>query len=135
MDENQIRAIVREELSNFSPPKKKRAPSKWQTFLKDCAKRQPEELVYTDRVKLCSIEYKDLKNNGGLDNLLAQNNNPNVQEAQIVRQPVNAPNNPNSINNNPNINDNPSPINNSNPVNSHQQINKRQRHIQESIYQ
>lgn len=89
MDENQIRAIVKEELLNFNPPKKKRAPNKWQNFLKDCSKRQPEELVYTDKVKLCSIEYKEAKKNGGVDKLLSQNANSQGRQDQNVQDHVN----------------------------------------------
>ncbi len=104
MDETQVRAIIREELANFSPQKKKRAPSKWQQFLKDCTKKQPGELVYTDKVKLCSIEYKDAKNNGGIDKLLAQNNNG--QEAQHQNVPQNVQVQTNNNINNGNINKN-----------------------------
>ena len=63
-DENRIREIVKEELANFSPPKKKRAPNKWQVFLKQCAKEQTEDIPYTDKVKTCSIKYKENKKNG-----------------------------------------------------------------------
>ena len=61
-DENRIREIVRDELASFTPQKKKRAPNKWQIFLKDCAKEQDKELPYTDKVKLCSVKYKENKN-------------------------------------------------------------------------
>lgn len=71
IDENRVREIVKEELSNFNPPKKKRAPNKWQLFLKECAKRQDKELSYPEKVSLCSIEYKEEKNN----NKQSSNNN------------------------------------------------------------
>ncbi len=61
-DENRIREIVREELVNFTPQKKKRAPNKWQIFLKDCAREQDKELPYTEKVKVCSLKYKENKN-------------------------------------------------------------------------
>lgn len=78
-DENRIREIVKEELANFIPQKKKRAPNKWQVFLKDCVKEQTGEIPYTDKVKMCSVKYKEKKNNG--NNLPADNNPlPNNQE-------------------------------------------------------
>lgn len=61
MDEQRIREIIREELANHIPPKKKRAPNKWQLFLKDCVKKQDEGLKYTEKVQLCSVEYKGTK--------------------------------------------------------------------------
>lgn len=62
INEDRIREIIKEELTNFSPPKKKRAPNKWQVFLKGCVKEQPEELDYMGKVKACSVIYKDNKN-------------------------------------------------------------------------
>jgi hypothetical protein len=67
IDENRIREIakeiVKEELANFIPPKKKRAPNKWQIFLKDCVKEHTEEMPYIDKVKECSVKYKKNKEN------------------------------------------------------------------------
>lgn len=63
-DENRIREIVKEELANFGPPKKKRAPNKWQIFLKQCAKEQSGDLSYPEKVKACSVKYKENKKNG-----------------------------------------------------------------------
>lgn len=77
IDENRVREIVKDELANFTPQKKKRAPNKWQIFLKDCTREQDKELPYTDKVKLCSIKYKEKKNNGNslpVDNNSLQNN-------------------------------------------------------------
>lgn len=62
IDENRVRDIVREELVNFTPQKKKRAPNKWQTFLKECVKEQEGEIPYMDKVKACSAKYKESKN-------------------------------------------------------------------------
>jgi len=62
LDENRVRDIIREELTNFTPPKKKRAPNKWQRFLKDCVRDQDGDLAYTDKVKVCSVKYKENKN-------------------------------------------------------------------------
>jgi hypothetical protein len=62
LDENRVREIVKDELANFTPPKKKRAPNKWQVFLKNCAQEQDKELPYTDKVKICSVKYKENKN-------------------------------------------------------------------------
>ena len=65
IDENRVREIIKEELANYNPPKKKRGPNKWQLFLKDCVKDQPEEFDYMGKVKACSIIYKDNKNPNG----------------------------------------------------------------------
>lgn len=63
IDENRVREIVKDELANFTPQKKKRAPNKWQIFLKSCTREeQNKELPYTERVKVCSIKYKESKN-------------------------------------------------------------------------
>ena len=67
IDENRVRDITREELANFTPQKKKRAPNKWQIFLKECAREQDKELPYTDKVKVCSIKYKENKNKNSND--------------------------------------------------------------------
>lgn len=68
IDENRVRDIVKEELANFTPQKRKRAPNKWQIFLKNCVKEQDKELQYTDKVKACSVKYrenKEIKKNNG----------------------------------------------------------------------
>lgn len=76
-DENRIREIVKEELENFTPQKKKRAPNKWQIFLKQCAKEQSGDLPYPEKVKACSIKYKDNKKNG--TNNTNANNDADIQ--------------------------------------------------------
>lgn len=84
IDENRVREIVKEELANFSPPKKKRAPNKWQVFLKDCVKTQDNGLAYPEKVKACSVIYKG--KNGNSNN--SSNNNSEVldsQESEIER--------------------------------------------------
>lgn len=84
IDENRVRDIIKEELANFSPPKKKRAPNKWQVFLKDCVKTQDSGLAYPEKVKACSVIYKGNKNG----NSNASNNNseiPESQESEIER--------------------------------------------------
>ena len=76
IDENRVREIVKDELANFTHQKKKRAPNKWQIFLKDCVKEQAGEIPYTDKVKACSVKYKEKKNgekNNG-NSLPADNN-------------------------------------------------------------
>jgi len=78
--EDRVREIIKEELSNFNPPKRKRAPNKWQLFLKDCVKDQPSELDYMGKVKACSIIYKDNKKNPN-----GQSSN-NVQEQKSITQ-------------------------------------------------
>ena len=62
INEDRIREIVRDELANFSPPKRKRAPNKWQIFLKECTREQDGGLSYTEKVKACSAKYKEKKN-------------------------------------------------------------------------
>lgn len=62
IDEERIREIVRDELTKFAPLKRKRAPNKWQLFLKDCTKEQPEDLSYPEKVKACSVKYRETKN-------------------------------------------------------------------------
>lgn len=80
-EENRIREIVREELTNFTPQKKKRAPNKWQIFLKDCVKEQAGEIPYTDKVKKCSVIYKEKKNNG--------NSSPTDNNSSSINQETN----------------------------------------------
>lgn len=64
-EEENVRKIVREELAksgnNGNSQKKKRGPNKWQLYLKDCLKEQPKEAALGDRVKGCSVEYKNIK--------------------------------------------------------------------------
>lgn len=85
-DENRIREIVKEEIANFSPPKKKRAPNKWQQFLKECAKNQSADLSYTDKVKECSVIYKKNKENKKND-ISSINNETNINnDTQIQGQ-------------------------------------------------
>lgn len=65
-EEENVRKIVREEMAksggnNGSSGKKKRGPNKWQLYLKDCLKEQPKEAPLGDKVKGCSIEYKNIK--------------------------------------------------------------------------
>lgn len=76
-DENRIREIVQEELANFTPQKKKRAPNKWQVFLKGCANEQPKDIPYFDKVKACSAKYKEGKKNGTVDTNGGANNDAN----------------------------------------------------------
>lgn len=42
---------------------KKRKLNRWQLFLKDCSPRQDKSLGMTEKVSVCSIEYKQLKDN------------------------------------------------------------------------
>jgi hypothetical protein len=76
-DEECIRGIVREELSKMSPiqndgPKKTKKKSNWNIFLSDCTKRQPQGTALGDRTKACSIEYKELKKNGSLNDFISR---------------------------------------------------------------
>jgi len=77
ISEARIREIVRDEISNFTPVKKKRAPNKWQLFLKDCTKRQEEKLPYTEKVQLCSLEYRNSK---GANNQSSQQSQQSQQK-------------------------------------------------------
>jgi hypothetical protein len=80
-DEECIRSIVKEELSKLhtmqsdtqsNTPKKTKKKSAWNIFLSDCTKRQPEGTPLGDRTKACSIEYKELKNNGSLNDFISK---------------------------------------------------------------
>ncbi len=84
-DEECIRKIVREELANMNTiqqsnqsniqldtPRKERKKSTWNIFLADCTKRQPNGTPLGDRTKACSVEYKELKKNGSLDNVISR---------------------------------------------------------------
>lgn len=75
-DEECVRNIVKQELAQLQPqkssnkgPKKK---SNWNIFLADCTKRQPSGTPLGDRAKACSVEYKELKANGSLDNVITR---------------------------------------------------------------
>lgn len=75
-DEEKIREIVREELTNAIPTKKKgiRKPNKWQAFLRHCTPQQAQDLSMGEKVKACSLQYKEIKIKNGklLDDLLAK---------------------------------------------------------------
>ena len=78
-DEECVRNIVKEELSKLSTmqsdihtPKKTKKKSTWNIFLSDCTKRQPNGTPLGDRTKACSVEYKDLKKNGSLDDFISK---------------------------------------------------------------
>jgi len=58
--------------SNGQEPKKQKKKSTWTIFLSDCTKRQPAGTPLGDRTKACSIEYKELKNNGSLNDFIAK---------------------------------------------------------------
>lgn len=63
-------------------PKKTKRKSSWNIFLADCTKKQPKGTPLGDRTKACSIEYKELKNKGSLDDFISklstQNSVPSV---------------------------------------------------------
>lgn len=76
-DEECIREIVREELSKMpaiqtDQPRKAKKKSTWNIFLADCTKKQPKGTPLGDRTKACSIEYKELKKNGSLDDFISK---------------------------------------------------------------
>ncbi len=80
IDENRVREIVKDELANFAPQKKKRAPNKWQIFLKTCAQTQDKELPYTEKVKKCSVIYNENKKNGIVNPDNSVNDSTNVTQ-------------------------------------------------------
>jgi hypothetical protein len=63
MDPEDIRQMIREELTAEKPvsSKKKREPSQWNKFLKECAPTH-KDMPFGDRVRVCSVEYQDQKN-------------------------------------------------------------------------
>jgi len=76
VDEERIREIAREEIANSVPVKKKgnRKPNKWQVFLKECSPRQSQDLSMGEKVKACSVQYKEIKVKNGklLDDMMAK---------------------------------------------------------------
>ncbi|MGA3169140.1 MAG: hypothetical protein ABSF14_23840 [Terriglobia bacterium] len=82
MNPEDIRQIVREELTTEKPAsgKKKREPSQWNKFLKECAPSH-KDLPFGDRVKACSIEYHEQKGGSGINN-----KNKEKLEADSVKQ-------------------------------------------------
>lgn len=75
-DEECVRTIVKEELSKTmhsetTEPKKTKRKSTWNIFLADCTKRQLKGTPLGDRTKACSIEYKELKKNGSLNDFIS----------------------------------------------------------------
>ena len=75
-DEECVRTIVREELykmptTQADQPKKEKKKSAWNIFLADCTKKQPKGTPLGDRAKACSVEYKELKKNGSLENFIS----------------------------------------------------------------
>jgi hypothetical protein len=44
-----------------NPEKKKRNPSQWNLFLKDCAPKQPKDKSFGDKIKSCALEYQEHK--------------------------------------------------------------------------
>lgn len=76
-DEECVRGIVREELSKIptiqnDSPKKTKKKSAWNIFLADCTKKHPKGTPLGDRTKACSVEYKELKKNGSLNDFISK---------------------------------------------------------------
>jgi hypothetical protein len=83
-DEECVRTIVKEELSKMptmqsDQPKKTKKKSTWNIFLADCTKRQPSGTPLGDRAKACSIEYKELKKNGSLNDVVSKLQTPKIE--------------------------------------------------------
>jgi hypothetical protein len=57
-------------------PKKAKKKSAWNIFLADCTKKQPKGTPIGDRAKACSVEYKELKKNGSLENFISNLQTP-----------------------------------------------------------
>lgn len=91
-DEECVRTIVREELSKMpntqeEQPKKAKKKSAWNIFLSDCTKKQPAGTPLGDRTKACSIEYKQLKQSGSLNDIISKlqtNDNKIVDNNKII---------------------------------------------------
>lgn len=75
-DEKRIREIIKEEIANNPPVKRKgnRKPNKWQVFLRECTPNQPQGLSMGEKVKACSTQYREIKVKNGklLDDMLAK---------------------------------------------------------------
>lgn len=73
-DEECVRKIIKEELAQFQPQKSStkgtKKKSSWNIFLADCTKKQPSGTPLGDRAKACSVEYKELKKNGALEDVI-----------------------------------------------------------------
>jgi len=73
-DEECVRKIIKEELAQFKPQKSStkgtKKKSNWNIFLADCTKKQPNGTPLGDRTKACSVEYKELKKNGALEDVI-----------------------------------------------------------------
>ncbi len=74
-----VRNIVKEELANFQPQNSSKSSNKgtrkksdWNIFLADCTKKQPNGTPLGDRTKACSVEYKKLKSNGSLNDVISK---------------------------------------------------------------
>ncbi len=94
-DEECVRSIVKEELAKVSTmqptnqsdaPKKTKRKSTWNIFLADCTKRQPEGTALGDRAKRCSVEYKELKKNGSLNDVISKLSTPNNKNDENTSQ-------------------------------------------------
>lgn len=75
MDEKQVRQMIREEVSIAKPVgnKKKREPTQWNKFLKECAPTQPKDMAFGDKIRACSVVYQEQKKN--LDNRVSTKEN------------------------------------------------------------
>ncbi len=86
-DEECVRNIVKEELSKFQPQKSSnkgnKKKSNWNIFLADCTKRQPNGTPLGDRAKACSIEYKELKNKGSLDDFITKLSTTDIKKDNV----------------------------------------------------
>jgi hypothetical protein len=62
MNPEDIRQMIREEITTEKPAssKKKREPTQWNKFLKECAPSH-KDMPFGDRVKACSVEYHESK--------------------------------------------------------------------------
>ncbi len=78
MDEEQVRQMIREEISVAKPvgSKKKREPTQWNKFLKECAPTQPKDMAFGDKIRACSVVYQEQKKNSGnkiKENIVGEN--------------------------------------------------------------
>lgn len=78
MDEKELREIVRKEITDMQsvqPEKKKRPPSQWNLFLKDCAPKQPKDMAFGDKIKSCALEYQEHKKKSTANNVATNTSN------------------------------------------------------------
>ena len=82
MNTEDLRQIIREEMTTGNPvsSKKKREPTEWNKFLKECAPTH-KDMPFGDRVRACSVEYHEKK--GGSEKIEKAERTNNVKQEPI----------------------------------------------------